>query len=66
MPADAAGERPGQSAITTDMAGDNLCAYLYADFQRQPPTDEQHTVVDTRHHSHRDNHRRMGHAMDAV
>ena len=65
MPTDAAGKRLGQSAITTDTPGGKPRAYLYANFQRQPPKDEQYTLADARHQLHRGNHRRLDHSMDA-
>ena len=50
---DADGSKTGQSASTIDTTGDNPCAYLYADFQRQPPANEQlTTTVIARHNLH--------------
>jgi hypothetical protein len=40
LPADAAGKRPSQSAVTLTTKGVILCDYPRAEFQRQPHMDE--------------------------
>ena len=65
LPADAAGKRPSQSAITNATAGDIPCVYPHADFKRLPQADERQTTVVARYDQHSDIHRRMDLSQDA-
>ena len=59
LPADAAGKRPGQSAITIATEGDIPCVYPHTYFKRLLQTDERHTTVAARYDLHRDIHRSL-------
>ncbi len=59
LPADAAGKRPGNSAITNATEGDIPCVYPRADFKRLLQTDERQTTDVSRYDLHCDTHRRL-------
>jgi hypothetical protein len=66
LPANAAGKRPRQSAITIARAGNIPRVNHHAAFQRQLLTDEQQTSLAARHYPRRDIHRRQDLSPDAV